>query len=903
MSLGFPTVDEVKTDDVLDSVWFTKPEKTDDINDESNDNIEAEIKKKADKKFKPRPGSYLALGLHRQICTALRRRGYNFPTPVQRKSIPPILAGRDAVVMARTGSGKTAAYLAPVLHRVVVDGRGRSAMRRGNGMKVLILAPTRELALQIWRFWCEYSKGSGIRGAVVVGGESLEAQFEALVVCPEVVIATPGRLLQLLAEMNGKGGLTLKTVEIAVFDEADRLFEGGLAREMLEIIEALGQGREGAGRQTVLVSATMPSALAEFTKTGLKQNVAVMRLDATKKLPPSLATGFFLVRSDAKSAALLLTLRQLRLGENPKSTLIFAATHHRVDFLTELLRSKLKNQAGQPIPVAAVHGSMDQELRRSSVLAFRQKRVAILIVTDVAARGIDLPELDVVINYEYPDTPKLFIHRVGRVARSHRHGLALSMVSPNEVAHVIDTHLVLSQGLNIVPPPTGKNSDNYSAVDMSDWSKWSTVMERTFLIGRIPSSALDEDIEMIKNAIVTDANGLRGLDKTADNAHKMYLKSRKSASGQSYSRGKEGILTQEIGTHPFLGHLESDQDARAAHEVNQLSRWRPKVNEAAIEAPAHILALKRRRVVVESERETMERHEMDLGVEVENGSSELNLKEEEGSRLNLDLGQMMTKKWRIAKDPSGEKKKSARLLDLEEQRARFYVPLQRNEAQHVEARAMNVCSGGGMGDDLRGYSEIRDATMDIMADEKMQMGKRKMVLGNKVWDRKNMKYVHPDAIKSKAQNFNAARNENRGKGKGSKDQNMFRKWLARNRKAVEEMVDRAAAAAEGDQVKLENGPNGLKSLGGIGKGDFRKGAFGRRGRVIAATRAKKAGISVEPPVSGKSELKTATQIKKERKQKAKRVAKSKGRKKRPARPGQGSRVSAGKGRSKVIIRR
>eukprot|EP00166_Cyanidium_caldarium_P003112 ctg_3019.g407 len=231
---------------------------------------------------------FSSLGLDgKTVVRALLRKGYTFPTPIQRRMIPVVLSGRDVVAMARTGSGKTAAFLCPLIQRVASGGTERV------GVRALILSPTRELAVQTFGFLRDYARYVVVRAGLVVGGESLEAQFALLAGNPEVLVATPGRLRQLLQQVPGFG---LHAVEVAVFDEADRLWEGSLLRETLAIVEALdarAAGGDGsAACQKVLVSATMPAALAEFSRAALREPQLV-RLDVERLLSPAVTLEFF----------------------------------------------------------------------------------------------------------------------------------------------------------------------------------------------------------------------------------------------------------------------------------------------------------------------------------------------------------------------------------------------------------------------------------------------------------------------------------------------------------------------------------------------------------------------------------------------------------------------------------
>lgn len=315
--------------------------------------------------------------------------------------------------MARTGSGKTAAFVIPMIERL----KAHSAMF---GIRALILSPSRELALQTLRVVKDFNRGTDLKTVLLVGGDSLEEQFASMTTNPDIVIATPGRFLHLKVEMS----LDLSAMKYVVFDEADRLFEMGFAEQLTEILHALP-----FSRQTLLFSATLPSSLVEFARAGL-QEPSLVRLDAETKVSPDLQSAFFSVKGAEKEGALLhvlndvikmplgssddadpesgkLSKKRKRGADTPSgkgkptehSTIIFVATKHHCEYIQALLLHL-------GFTVSCVYGSLDQTARKEQVENFRQGRSNILVVTDVAARGIDIPILANVINYDFPPQPK-----------------------------------------------------------------------------------------------------------------------------------------------------------------------------------------------------------------------------------------------------------------------------------------------------------------------------------------------------------------------------------------------------------------------------------------------------------------------------------------------------------------
>ena len=375
---------------------------------ESDDDDESEndapIKKK-----KGKTGGFQSMDLSSAVYKSVMRKGYRIPTPIQRRAIPPIMAGRDVVAMARTGSGKTAAFLIPMLERLGVHSDTV-------GVRGLVLSPTRELAMQTHKFCIDLSHfvQPALRFALLVGGDAVEDQFETLARNPDVMVATPGRLQHVLVDAQ----LSLQRVEYVVFDEADRLFEMGFASQLDAILASVP-----TSRQTVLFSATMPSQLAEFTRARLHEP-ELIRLDLETKISDSLEIVFFKVRPQEKLGALLIVLAQVLSKQ--EQTIVFVSTRHHVEMIAELL-------AGASFECAAIYGTLDAAARKIALGKFRAGKAKVLVVTDVAARGIDVPLLDNVVNFDFPPKPKLFVHRAGRAARAGRAGRAVSLVEPEEL--------------------------------------------------------------------------------------------------------------------------------------------------------------------------------------------------------------------------------------------------------------------------------------------------------------------------------------------------------------------------------------------------------------------------------------------------------------------------------------
>lgn len=507
-------------------------EDSDDINDDDFLSAKSKIEltkqiQSANRKGK-KSGGFQSMGLSNNMYKAIKHMGYKVPTPIQRKTIPVALEGRDVVAMARTGSGKTAAFIIPMIEKLKVH----SAKV---GVRGIIITPSRELAQQTYKFVKDLGKYTDLRYCMLVGGDTLESQFNALHQNPDIIIVTPGRLMHLIIEMN----LDFKTVECVVYDEADRLFELGFEEQLREILFKLPEQR-----QSFLFSATLPRILVDFAKAGLVDPVLV-RLDIESKFSDDLQNYFFSVKHEEREAALLYMFKHL-IPDN-ESTIVFVSTKHHVDYVHELLNSN-------DISNTYIYGPLDMAARRSHLLKFRDGKVKVLVVTDVAARGIDIPLLDNVINYDFPAASKVFVHRVGRSARAGRSGRAFSFVSPEEVPYLIDLQLFSSRPLilsNTFKPETwiDENGNEANASLKPTYTK-------SFVLGSLPPSALGDIFEFLSKKIKDDIQ-LSTFRNNSRNAYKLYSKSKPAASSESYTRAKE-LTSSFPGIHPiFITGIES----------------------------------------------------------------------------------------------------------------------------------------------------------------------------------------------------------------------------------------------------------------------------------------------------------------------------------------------------------
>jgi len=348
--------------------------------------------------------SFESLGLAPELLRAVAEQGYSEPTPVQQEAIPLGLAGRDVVGSAQTGTGKTAAFLLPILQRLGEKPRG--------SLRALILVPTRELAEQVLLCAKDYGRHCKTKAAAVYGGVALGPQTRALRSGVDVVVATPGRLLDHIE----RGHVDSSNLEVLVLDEADRMLDMGFAPDVNRILDTLP-----TVRQTMLFSATISFDVDRLARRAMNKPAAV-EIGRRAAVADGVEHVLVAVDKPEKWRALSRLLQELPEGGR---TLVFARTKHGTDRLARQLRTE-GNRVG------ALHGGKTQQLRDKALRGFKEGKAPILIATDVAARGIDVDNIVMVVNYDVPTDPEVYIHRVGRTARAGAQGVALTLMSPDE---------------------------------------------------------------------------------------------------------------------------------------------------------------------------------------------------------------------------------------------------------------------------------------------------------------------------------------------------------------------------------------------------------------------------------------------------------------------------------------
>lgn len=731
------------------------------------------------------------------------------PTPIQRKTIPLVLDGQDVVGMARTGSGKTAAFVIPMIEKL----KAHSARV---GARALILSPSRELALQTLKVVKEFGRGTDLKCVLLVGGDSLEEQFGFMAANPDIVIATPGRFLHLKVEMS----LDLSSIKYVVFDEADRLFEMGFAAQLTEILHALP-----TSRQTLLFSATLPKSLVEFARAGL-QEPSLVRLDAESKVSPDLESAFFSVKSAEKEGALLHILNDLikmptgppenaqKAGETnnkkrkrgadhpgPKqkptehSTIIFASTKHHVDYLASLLRHS-------GFAVSHAYGSLDQTARNMQVEDFRTGMTNILVVTDVAARGIDIPVLANVINYDFPPQPKIFVHRVGRTARAGQRGWSYSLVRDTDSPYLLDLQLFLGRRL-LLGRESG-TSVNYA---------------EDVIVGALLRDKLEATTEWITK-LLSDDDDLSALRKVAGKGEKLYIRTRNSASSESAKRAKEVVASKGwMQLHPLFSDGTNDAEQARIDMLARISSFRPQETvfeigtrgKAGHGEAAEMMRHRREKIVprrqkeedekAAAEAEDAEEDEVFTGLDSEAESEdEMEVTVTGGDQ---DMEEASDDDLERTFSKSTQKGKGRTLSWKDSENFMSYTPKTINTA---EERGYGVHSGSynTASQNSNFVEAARGVTMDLTNDDGAKSFAEPARAKGMRWDKKNSKYVARANDEDGSKGKKMIRGESGQKIAASFQSGRFDRW----RKAHK--VDRLPRTGEAERESA--------GAGGVGRG-------------------------------------------------------------------------------------
>ncbi|XP_053381877.1 ATP-dependent RNA helicase DDX54-like [Mercenaria mercenaria] len=585
-------------------------------------------------------------------------------------------------------------------------------------------------------------KYTGLRAAVVLGGDRMEDQFAALHSNPDIIVATPGRFMHVAVEMD----LKLKSVQYVVFDEADRLFEMGFQEQLNEILNRLPESR-----QTVLFSATLPKLLVDFAKAGL-HDPTLIRLDVDTKLSDQLKLSFLQCRADDKLGVLLHVLRHvIPSGEQ---TVVFAATKHHVEYLNLVLQKA-------EISCTYIYSSLDPTARKINLAKFQHRKVMVMIVTDLAARGIDIPLLDNVINYNFPAKAKLFVHRVGRVARAGRSGVAYSLIAPDEVSYVVDLHVFLGRPVKFVP--LGKQ-----------------VKDKDGLYGTVPQTIIDDLAETIF-AWHEESYDIKAMVKVCSNAYGHYIRSRPAPAPESVKRVKEmEKLGQHIGTHPMFGLEEDTSEAERLKLLNALKSYKSnttifEVNSTAKNSSFSVMKKKRNYhdKVVESKQRKVEENRLEPGTEVEDRSSGQDTADEAA------LAETFTVVIGGKQSTASQDSQSGSSLQIGKKRKKKGKEPVRDEENYISYRPSDYQTEQGLRLGSSFDREASGAVLDLAGDDESINKKRTNALK---WDRKKKKYVRESNEDPKKKKI---RTESGALIPASYKSNAYKEWVKKSKTDIQ----------------------------------------------------------------------------------------------------------------------
>jgi len=395
------------------------------------------------------------------IMKALKEKGYSEPTPIQEKAIPHVLKRRDVLGCAQTGTGKTAAFSIPIIQLIHQKEGGNNDFPV---IRSLIVTPTRELAIQIEENIEAYSKHTDIRHTVIFGGVKQGGQVAALKKGVHILVATPGRLLDLI----GQGFISLDTIKLFVLDEADRMLDMGFINDIKKIIAMLPQKR-----QSLFFSATMPSNIVKLSKTILNDPIKVEVTPASSTAETVNQFLYYTNRTN-KNELLLHIIKERDLNQ----VLVFSRTKHGADRIARNLKKKNIN-------AASIHGDKAQNQRQKALQQFKEGKVKVLVATDIAARGIDIDKLKYVINFDIPNVPETYVHRIGRSGRAGEEGNAISICEPEENAHVKDIQKLIGRKIDVVEDnPFPQTDKPMTVAEKAEWNKEKQKRKQEFFANR-----------------------------------------------------------------------------------------------------------------------------------------------------------------------------------------------------------------------------------------------------------------------------------------------------------------------------------------------------------------------------------------------------------------------------------
>ncbi len=401
--------------------------------------------------------SFKQLELIDPILKALSDLKYEEPTTIQSKAIPLILDRKDVLGSAQTGTGKTAAFAIPILQHLFLD---KQLQNKARTIKALIVTPTRELAIQIADSFSDYGKYTGIKNTVVFGGVNQNTQTNELRKGIDVLVATPGRLLDLIDQKY----INLRNIEYFVLDEADRMLDMGFIHDIRKIIALLPPNR-----QSLFFSATMPQNIVDLSRRILKNPVKV-EVSPVSSTAETIQQFIYYTNRISKNELLFDIIQKKRIEQ----VLVFARTKHGADRIDRFLKKK-------KIQSAAIHGEKAQNQRQKALSQFKAGEITVLVATDIAARGIDIDKLQYVINFDIPNVAETYVHRIGRSGRAGEKGIAISICEPEENAFIKDIEKLINQKINVVSKhPFPQTDSPMTAAERKEWNVQKQVKKKEF---------------------------------------------------------------------------------------------------------------------------------------------------------------------------------------------------------------------------------------------------------------------------------------------------------------------------------------------------------------------------------------------------------------------------------------
>lgn len=485
--------------------------------------------------------SFTDLGLRPELLKALAVLGYEEPTPIQAQTIPLLLAGRDLVGQAATGTGKTAAFALPIL-QLIEPTKGRP------DAIALVLVPTRELAVQVSEAMYKYGRELGAQVVPIYGGQPIGRQLQALSRGVHVVVATPGRALDHIA----RNTLNLNSVKMVVLDEADEMLDMGFADDIEEILRTTPEER-----QTVLFSATMPSRITSIAKRHLRDPLKIqIGLGDTKLGKALVRQTAYIVQRSHKAAA----LGRILDIEAPAAAIVFCRTRTEVDQLTETM-------TGRGYRAEALHGGMSQEQRDRVMGRLRSGTAELLIATDVAARGLDVDSLTHVVNFDVPSAPESYVHRIGRVGRAGREGTAITLAEPKEQRQLANIERLTKQKIAFEKVPSVADlrarqieitiGTVREAIDADDLERYAGVLDALAETTELRTVALAaiKLAHAASGATVDEKEIPDALSRVERPAHQKFAKQREFGAGRDTGRDSERAYGRESGSRPEIADV------------------------------------------------------------------------------------------------------------------------------------------------------------------------------------------------------------------------------------------------------------------------------------------------------------------------------------------------------------